>query len=136
MAQAKGTFVFSAWDEKTWDGKDHKDVKGSKLTRAKINNTFKGDLAGTSELQYVMFYDDEGKAVYHGMEKITGTLGGKQGSFVTHIRGGFDGKVAGGAFEILPGSGTGELKGISGKGSFEAQLHVNDTPYELEYSLG
>lgn len=134
--QAKGTFVFSAWDEKTWDGKEQREVKGAKLTHAKISNTYSGDLEGTSELQYVMFYDAEGKAVYHGMEKITGTLDGKTGSFVMHIRGGFDGKVAGGAYEILPGSGTGALQGITGSGSFEAQLHENNTPYTLEYSLG
>jgi hypothetical protein len=133
MAQAKGTFVFSAWDEKTWDGKDQKEVQGLKLTHAKIANTFTGDIEGTSELQYVMFYDDEGKAVYHGMEKITGTLGGKKGSFVMHTEGRFDGKTAGGDYEILPGSGTGELKGIMGKGSFVAQLHENNTPYTLEY---
>ena len=135
MAKAEGTFVFKSWDEKTWDGKDHKDVKGAKLTRAKIVNTFTGDIEGESELNYVMFYDDEGKATYHGMEKITGKLGGKSGSFVVHTAGKFDGKEAGGTWEVLAGSGTGALQGLKGKGKFVAQLHENNTPYTLDYSF-
>lgn len=135
MATAKGTFVFKSWDEKTWDGRNQRDVQGSKLTHARIVNTFNGDIEGESELQYVMFYDDEGKATYHGMEKITGTLGGKSGSFVVHTAGRFDGREAGGSWEILPNSGTGSLKGIKGTGSFVAQLHENNTPYTLDYSF-
>ena len=45
------------------------------------------------------------------------------------------GKEAKTEWSIVPGSGTGELKGISGKGSAVAQNHTNDTPYTLEYTL-
>ncbi len=133
--KAKGTFAYTSWDEKTWDGRDHREVQGAKLTHAKIVNKFTGDIQGDSELQYVMFYDDQGHAAYHGLEKITGTVGGKQGSFVLHTEGKFDGKTAGGTWEVVPDSGTGELKGIQGSGSFEAQLHKNETPYTLEYTF-
>lgn len=135
MTTASGTFEFTAWDEKTWDGKNQRDVQGSKLTHARIINRFSGGIEGESELQYVMFYDEQGHAQYHGLEKISGTLDGKAGSFVLHTEGKFDGREAGGTWEVVAHSGTGDLKGLTGKGSFVAQLHENKTPYTLEYSF-
>lgn len=132
---AKGTFKFTAWDEKTWDGKVARDVQGAKLTHAKIVNQFSGDIEGESQLQYVMYYDATGKAAYHGLEQITGTVDGRKGSFVLHTEGKFDGKTAGGTWEVVPNSGTGDLEGISGTGQFTAQLHTNETPYELNYRI-
>ena len=130
-----GTFEFKAWDEKTWEGKTARDIKGAKLTHATISNAYHGDIEGTSASQILMVYDENDHAVYSGLEKITGTLGGKSGSFVLQMTGKFDGGVASGDFTVVPGSGTSALKGLSGKGSFAAQLHVNNTPWTLDYTL-
>ena len=132
---ATGTFEFKAWDEKTWDGKVARDIKGAKMTHAVISNTYHGDIEGTSASQILMVYDENDHAVYSGLEQITGKLGGKAGSFVLQMTGKFDGGVASGDFTVVPGSGTGDLKGLQGKGSFAAQLHQNNTPYTLDYTL-
>jgi len=132
---ASGTFEFKAWDEKTWDGKPARDVKGAKLTHAVISNAYHGDIDGTSASHILMVYDAKENAVYNGLEQITGKLGGKSGSFVLQMVGKFDGGVASGDFTVVPGSGTGDLKGLSGKGGFAAQLHQNNTPYTLDYTL-
>lgn len=135
MTQAKGTFEFKRWDEKTWDGKTAREVKGAKLTHTKVHNVYHGDIEGESESQSVMVYDAQDHAVYSGLERITGTLGGKTGSFVVQMTGKFDGTAASGDWTIVPGSGTGELTGIRGTGRFEAQLHTNNTPWTLDYEL-
>ena len=61
-----------------------------------------------------MVYDENDHAVYSGLERITGSLDGKSGSFVVQMTGKFDGSVATGDWTIVPGSGTGELKGLRG----------------------
>ena len=45
---ATGTFEFKSWDEKTWDGKPARDIKGAKLTQARISNAYHGDIEGES----------------------------------------------------------------------------------------
>jgi len=132
---AAGTFEFKGWDEKTWDGKVARDIKGVKMTHAVISNTYHGDIEGTSASQILMVYDENDHAVYSGLEQITGKLGGKSGSFVLQMTGKFDGGVASGDFTVVPGSGTGDLTGLQGKGSFAAQLHQNNTPWTLDYTL-
>ena len=134
-SHAQGTFEFKAWDEKTWDGKAARDVKGTKMTHAVISNTYHGDIEGTSASQILMVYDEQDHAVYSGLEHISGKLGSKSGSFVLQMTGKFDGGVASGDWTVVPGSGTGDLKGLQGKGSFAAQLHQNNTPWTLDYTL-
>ena len=133
--QAKGTFEFKAWDEKTWDGKTARDVHGAKLTHARIVNSYHGDIEGESTSQILMVYDESDHAVYSGLEQITGKLGGKAGSFVLQMTGKFDGAAASGDWTVVPGSGTGELTVLRGTGSFAAQLHTNNTPWTLDYDF-
>ncbi len=133
--RATGTFEYKSWDEKTWDGAPARDVKGAKLTHTKVQNAYHGDIEGESSAQSVMVYDEDDHAVYSGLERITGSLDGKFGSFVVQMTGKFDGSVATGDWTIVPGSATGELKGLRGKGSFAAQLHTNNTPWTLDYDF-
>jgi hypothetical protein len=74
-----------------------------------------------------------GSAAYVAIEKVSGTLGGRAGSFVlTHV-----GTMHAGAFQlqvaIAPGSGTGALQGIAGV--LEIQNAAGDHTYELVYTL-
>ncbi len=123
-------------DDKLYYG-DNLDILREYVADASVDliYLFSGDIVDESELQYVMYYDAAGKAAYHGLERISGTLGGRKGSFVLHTEGKFDGQTAGGTWEVVAGSGTGELKGLSGTGSFTARLHKNETPYEINYRI-
>ncbi len=51
---------------------------------------------------------------------ITGTLSGKSGSFVIEDNGTFEAGMAKSSFRIAKGSGTSQLAGISGRGSYQA----------------
>ena len=112
----KATFKIVSWDEEPYDDPD----SGPKLTRAHIRKAFHGDLSGTGNLMYLMMYLESGVALFAGFEKVEGSLGGRTGSFVLRHTGSYDGEKATAECEVVPGSGTNELAGISGNGGFSA----------------
>ena len=69
-----------------------------------------------------MGYDDEGTATFVGLERVVGSIDGKEGTFALQHVGTFDGKVAKAKLKVVPGSGTGQLSGLTGEGSFEAGM--------------
>ena len=126
----KATFKIISWEEELFDEPEN----GPKLTRAHIRKSFHGDLSGTGNLMYVMTYLDGGFASFTGFEKVVGTLGGRIGSFVLRHTGFFDGEKATAEYEVVPGSGTGELAGISGTGGFSAG-HADEHDMTLDYEV-
>ena len=127
-ARASGTFKVGSWDEKpvlTLDG-------GGKLTRATIGGSYSGDLEGESISENVMWYRADGTATYVGLERIEARIGGRSGSFVWSNNGTYEGGVARSTLSVVPGSGTGELAGLSGEGRFEA-THGPEGKFDLEY---
>jgi hypothetical protein len=133
---ATGTFELKGWDEKTWDGKDHKEVKGAKLTHAVITQLFHGGVEGESVGHSLMTYNEDGFATIVGLQTIEGSLAGRSGRFIMQSSGTYDPKkgVANMKLTIVPGSGTGELQGIRGQGSYAA-VHGDQQPYQLDYEL-
>ncbi len=67
-----------------------------------------------------MIYPDEKSANYVGMQVVTGTVGGRSGSFVLQTSGTFANGVVSGTWFVVPDSGTGELHNLRGTGGFSA----------------
>ena len=107
---ADATFKVDAWDEKPWDTADGQ----PKMTRAEVSKSFQGDLTGTSQLQYLMTYREDGTADFVAMERIRGSLGGKRGTFVLSHVGAFVDGAASGTWTVVQGSGTDDLEGLTG----------------------
>ena len=126
----KATFKIVSWDEEPFDEPE----EGPKLTRAHVRKSFHGDLSGTGNLMYVMSYLDSGVASFTGFEKFEGSLGGRTGSFVLRHSGFYDGEKAESEYEVVPGSGTHELAGLSGNGGFSAG-HAEEHNLTLDYEL-
>ena len=123
---AKATFKVESWDEKPYD-----EGKGElKLTRASVTKSFQGDIEGESTLEYLMVYRDDGSANFVGMERVTGSVGGKKGSFVLQHSGTDDGGTTRDSWFVVPGSGTGELRGLRGEGSF---ISDHKGPFEVTF---
>ncbi|WP_338762526.1 DUF3224 domain-containing protein [Massilia sp. METH4] len=102
--------------------------------RMTFTKTFQGALAGTSEGEMLTAgAPATGTAGYVALERFTGTLDGRRGSFVMQ----HSGTMAGGrqelAIVISPGSGTGELAGIAGTAAIaiEGGKHY----YTVRYTL-
>jgi hypothetical protein len=128
---ANARFAIKSWDEKPYfEGQDL-----PKLTRAAVTKTFTGDIAGEGQVEYLMMYRGDGSATFVGLERIVGRVAGKAGSFVLQRTGMFENGVAKETYSVVPGSGTGELRGLSGEGT-SALGHGTEHPLTLNYDLG
>lgn len=105
------------------------------LGRLTLDKQFHGDLDAASRGQMLTGNGNvKGSAGYVAVERVSGTLAGKRGSFIlmhtgTMVRGGdFNLSVI-----VVPDSGTDELAGLSGKMAiiFEGKNHF----YDFEYTI-
>ena len=128
---ANARFAIKSWDEKPYgEGPDL-----PKLTRAAVTKTFTGDIEGEGQVEYLMMYRSDGSATFVGLERVVGRIAGKAGSFVLQRTGMFEGGLAKESYSVIPGSGTGELRGLRGEGT-SAVGHGNEHPITLNYELG
>jgi hypothetical protein len=131
MTTATGAFEVTGGDEDPYDTLDD----GIKLTHASGTQAFTGDIAADGTVHWLMLYRPDKTARFVGLQRVTGSVGGRHGSFVATAEGDHDGTASTITFTIIAGSGTGDLAGISGEGSLIAKGGPKGT-YELEYALG
>ena len=130
MALAKGTF----------------DVKVTPLTegaragvwtpgRMSIDKVFHGELEGSSEGEMLAAMTEvKGSGGYTAIERVQGTLAGRKGTFFLQHYAMMSGGVPGDWFvSVIPDSGTGELKGLTG--TVTITITGKEHAYALEYTL-
>ena len=105
------------------------------MGRMSIDKQYHGDLEGTGKGEMLTGGNPaSGAGVYVAVERVSGTLGGKKGSFlVYHHATMVDGKPDL-TITVAPKSGTDQLAGITGKMNIifgEGGKHF----YELDYTL-
>jgi hypothetical protein len=128
--KGQATATVASWEENAYG-----EAEGTpKTSKASIKYSYEGDISGESSVEMLMVYVGE-EAEYVGLERVSATLGGRKGTFVTSGVGGFKGGVASSSWKIVPGSGTGDLDGLSGSGTFEAPSG-NKATVTFEYDLG
>jgi hypothetical protein len=127
---ASARFSIKSWDEKPYS--EGKDVP--KMTRASVDKTFTGDIDGEGHVEYVMMYRSDGTAAFVGLERITGRIAGRNGSFVLQRTGVFEDGQAKESYSVVTGSGTGELRSLRGEGTSSVG-HATDYPFALNYEL-
>lgn len=104
------------------------------LSRLSIDKQFHGDLVATGVGQMMASRDEKTKAaVYVAIETVTGTLKGKNGSFLLAHRGMMSPAGQELSVVIVPASGAGELAGISG--DLEIIIEGGKHSYVLRYTL-
>jgi hypothetical protein len=108
---------------------------GVTLGRMAIDKRYHGDLsaAGKGEMLSAMTAV-KGSAGYVAVERVTGTLHDRTGSFTLQHSGTMTRGEPTLTITVVPDSGTGELAGLAGT----MTIHVADGThqYELEYTLG
>jgi hypothetical protein len=128
---ANSRFTITSWDEKPYsEGQDL-----PKMTRAAVAKTFTGDIEGEGRVEYLMMYRSDGSATFVGLERVVGRVAGKAGSFVLHRTGVFEDGMAKESYFVIPGSGTGDLRGLRGEGTSSVG-HGMEHPLALNYELG
>lgn len=131
--QVTGHFTFADWKEDPVTPEDTL----PRLAHATVTNAFSGGIeAGTTTCDYSIAYLTGGTGTFAGMELLTGRVDGRAGTFALEERGRFggDGTVHC-SFDVVEGSGTGELTGLRGTGGFTYRHGETEVAYTFEYEV-
>lgn len=107
------TYEPSAYDES---------AEGPVLTRIHVEESFSGDITGDGVVEFLQAARADGSASFVGIERVTGELGGRRGTFLLQDAGTVQDNIVSGDWLVIPGSGTGQLAGLRGEGGFRANL--------------
>ena len=105
------------------------------LSRMTLDKTYHGDLEATAQGQMLAAGTAvKGSGAYVAIEKITGTLNGRTGTFILQHTGIMARNVPQLTINVVPDSATGDLTGLSG------QMTIIIAPdgkhsYDFEYTL-
>ena len=104
------------------------------LGRMVIGKAFHGDLEASSSGQMLTATTDiADSAGYVAVERVSGVLHGRTGSFVLQHSGTMNRGIASLSLTVVPDSGTSELQGIAG--SLTITIADGTHYYDLEYTL-
>ena len=108
--------------------------EGLSLGRMSIDKQFHGDLEAQSRGEMLTVMTQvPGSAGYVAIEQVTGVLQGKRGAFALQhygVMGGGENRLI---LEVVPGSGSGQLAGLSG--TMTIDIRDGKHCYELAYAL-
>ena len=108
---------------KTYEPQPYDEVEdGPNLVEIQVTETFTGDIEGEGVVRFLQAIREDGSASFVGIERVTGSIDGRQGTFLLQDAGTLEGSTVKGDWFVVPGSGTGELAGLRGEGGFEAEL--------------
>ena len=95
---------------------------GPQLAEIHVRERFVGDIEGDGAVRFLQAVRDDGSASFVGIERVTGRIGERRGSFLLQDAGTLEGSTVSGEWFVVPGSGTEELAGLRGEGGFVAEL--------------
>lgn len=127
--RARGTFEVKLTPQAT-DGQP----EGGPFGRMAIDKQFHGDLEATSKGEMLTAGTSvRGSAGYVAIERVTGTLHGRRGSFVLQHSGTMTRGTPQLTITVVPDSGTEELTGLSGRMTID--INAGKHSYGFEYAL-
>ena len=125
----EGTFEVTMTAEPPYD-----DVDGVTLARVAFDKRFRGPLDATSKVNMIGARTPvQGSAGYVAIERVRGTLDGKEGTFVLQHSGLMNRGAPSLTVTVVPDSGTGALKGLSG--TMEIRIVDGKHFYTFDYEL-
>lgn len=125
VLQAKGNFEVDVKPQATEDGRPG---------RMTIDKRFHGDLEGTSKGEMLTGMTDvNGSAGYVAIERVSGVLNNRTGTFLLQHSGTMKRGVPQLAVTVVPDSGTGDLAGLSG--TLDIQIAGGKHSYAFSYEV-
>jgi hypothetical protein len=116
--RAKAVITVHKYEPATYD----EPAQGPVLARIHVEESFSGDISGAGVVEFLQAARADGSASFVGIERVTGTVAGREGTFLLQDAGTVEGNVVSGEWFVIPGSGTGGLTGLRGEGGFRANL--------------
>ena len=128
LKQAKGTF------EVKLNPQIETETIDASLGRMTIDKQLHGDLEGTSKGQMLTAgTSTKNSGAYVAVEKVTGTLHGRSGSFVLQHSATMTRGTPQLTIQVVPDSGTDQLIGLAG--DFKITITEGKHYYEFDYSI-
>lgn len=129
MPQATGTFEVQMTPQGQADAAD-----GNALGEMRLDKRFSGDLCGAGAGRMLTAMTaTQGSAGYVAIERFTGSLHGRSGSFVFQHSGSMDRTTRQLSISVVPDSGIGDLAGL--RGQFMIEIEGGVHRYRFEYTL-
>jgi hypothetical protein len=130
---ASGSFEVKLEPQKT----DNPHAEAANIARLSIHKKFQGAIEGTSDGEMLARRDEQQTGAYVAIEKVTGSVQGRTGSFVlVHSAEMSRGVPGNWSIAVVPDSGTEQLAGLSGtmKITIDDRGHFYDFQYTLPES--
>jgi hypothetical protein len=128
-SHASGTFEVTLKPEAPDDK-----AEGSALGRMSIDKQFHGDLEATSKGEMLTAGTGvKGSAGYVAIERVSGTLHGRRGTFILQHSGTMTRGAPQLTITVVPDSGTGQLVGLAGQ--MTIKIADGKHSYDFEYTL-
>jgi hypothetical protein len=125
MTHATGTFEVKLTPQSTDD---------KALGRMSIDKQFRGDIDGTSKGEMLTAGTDvKDSAGYVAIERVSGTLHGRSGTFILQHTGTMNRGQPALLITVVPDSGTGELAGITG--TMTIDIGGGKHAYTFDYTI-
>jgi hypothetical protein len=123
VSTASKTHAAGRIDVKTYEPQPYEEVgEGPNLIEIHVTETFSGDIEGEGVAHFLQAMRKDESASFVGIERVTGSIEGRRGSFLFQDAGTVEANTVRGEWFVIPGSGTGELSGLRGDGGFSAEL--------------
>lgn len=116
--RADAVITVRTYQPSTYDGP----AEGPVLSRIHVEESFAGDITADGVVEFLQAGQADGSASFVGIERVTGEVGGRRGTFLLQDAGTVQDNIVSGDWFVIPGSGTGELAGLRGEGGFRANL--------------
>jgi hypothetical protein len=116
--RATGVITVRKYEPSAYD----EPAAGPVLTRIHVEEDFSGDITGAGVVEFLQAANADGSASFVGIERVSGEVGGRSGTFLLQDAGTVAGSVVSGDWFVVPGSGTADLAGLRGEGGFRANL--------------
>ena len=115
---ATGRITVHAYEPAPYD----EPADGPALVRIHVAESFSGDIEGDGVAEFLQVSVADDSASFVGVERVTGRVGDRSGTFVLQDAGTLSGTTVAGTWFVVPGSGTAQLEGLRGEGGFVAEL--------------
>jgi hypothetical protein len=126
---AKGRITVATYEPTVYDERQD---GGPSLSEIQVSESFAGDIVGDGTARFLQTAFTDGSASFVGVERVLGSVAGREGSFVLQDAGTVQGSTVSGRWFVVPGSATGDLSGLRGEGGFVATLG-EDADITLDY---
>ena len=129
--QAKAKLVIKSAEERSFGDA----TNAPKLGKYSAIVAYEGDLVGEGTVAELKTYLRRNFSMIYGLERFRGRLGEKSGTFVFQRTGKVEENVLTMRWDIIPHSGTGDLKNLIGAVQVQGEPGAKEFSIALEYEL-